>query len=166
MSPMFAGVPMAVLSRIYSRRAARTGGPLEAVPAQTGVIGSEIHNQRVMVMNSVSSNASDRGGFSRRSQHLRIRLGARRRTLRRHRCTRSRRQQLVDRQTLHARPSFQGNEVAVHTARQPSARRAALVARRQDRRLHRRLDERPRLSWRRHLRRVLRWSSARSHSRA
>ena len=28
------------------------GGPLEAVPAQTGVIGAEIHNQRITVMNA------------------------------------------------------------------------------------------------------------------
>jgi dipeptidyl aminopeptidase/acylaminoacyl peptidase len=33
------------------------GGPLEAVPAQTGVIGGETHNQRLMVMNSTSQGA-------------------------------------------------------------------------------------------------------------
>ena len=33
------------------------GGPLEAVPAQTGVIGGETHNRRLMVMNSLQPNA-------------------------------------------------------------------------------------------------------------
>jgi dipeptidyl aminopeptidase/acylaminoacyl peptidase len=33
------------------------GGPLEAVPAQTGVIGGETHNQRLMVMNGTSQKA-------------------------------------------------------------------------------------------------------------
>lgn len=33
------------------------GGPLEAVPAQTGVIGGETHNQRLMVMNNILGNA-------------------------------------------------------------------------------------------------------------
>ncbi len=32
------------------------GGPLEAVPAQTGVIGGELHNQRIVVMNSITPN--------------------------------------------------------------------------------------------------------------
>jgi dipeptidyl aminopeptidase/acylaminoacyl peptidase len=32
------------------------GGPLEAVPAQTGAIGSEIHNQRIAIINATGGN--------------------------------------------------------------------------------------------------------------
>jgi len=34
------------------------GGPLEAVPAQVGVIGAELHNQRIMVINSIAQNSA------------------------------------------------------------------------------------------------------------
>ncbi len=44
------------------------GGPLEAVPAQTGVIGSENHNQRIMVLEQ----GSDHGYFAGGAERLRI----------------------------------------------------------------------------------------------
>ena len=34
------------------------GGPLEAVPAQVGVIGAKLHNQRIMVLSSVSQHSA------------------------------------------------------------------------------------------------------------
>ena len=66
---------------LFAENAPGGGGPLEAEPVETGVIGGEIHNQRLTIVDVATG--ARQADVARRSERLRIRLVARRQHIRR-----------------------------------------------------------------------------------
>ena len=89
------------IALLFTENAPRTAGPLEPSTKDAGVVEEHIYEQRLTLVDPRIGRCE--ADHPRRYLRLRIRLGARQRSPRLHRCAGQRRQQLVDRAAVHHR---------------------------------------------------------------